>query len=392
MSQPVKPTKDRIIALDGLRGFALCGIIFANLVSFAGFYSLSFSQVTQLAWWDRAVLFAIDFLIEGKFYSIFAILFGAGFALQYERFHSKKQAFSLFWLKRMAVLFAIGICHMYFIWHGDILTLYSLLGLCLLCFITLNQKSLLKWVIALLIMPLLIHFILMHSHSHSFWRILSDSVINLRQTLGYTNIDLLTLRTSDNFYDVFWGNIFSAIPRPLAYLKTGRPFQVLGQFLLGVYLVRHFILAKAPLPTTKQLFSLLLIGALLNAVYAYIKAITGSPFSINLLGLVQGFVYHIGCTTMALAYIGLLYRLWLNQKADNHFSRLGKMALTGYLMQTSVCVLLFYGYGVGLMGQVPFYTIVFFGIGMLMVQVAAVRYWLKRFTIGPMEFIWRRFV
>ncbi len=389
MITTIKPIQDRIIALDSIRGFALCGIIFANLVSFTGFYSLSFEQIHQLSWLDRGVLFAIDFFIEGKFYSVFAILFGAGFALQYARFKEKNQNFTPFWLRRMLVLMVIGLCHMYFIWHGDILTLYSLLGLCLLLFVKVNNRALLKWMLILLTLPLVIHLILLKTQSHAFWHSMNDVVISIRHILNYNDINLMAMRTSQNTIDTFWGNIFSAIPRPMSYLKTGRPFQVLGQFLLGIYLVRYYFQAKAQLPTGKQIFALLAIGCVLNLIYAYIKAITGSPFSANALGLLQGVVYHLGCTTMALGYIALLYRIWKSKSGFTGVATLGRMALSVYLMQTSICVMLFYGYGLSLMGKVPFYTILFFGTGILFMQFVFVNLWFKFFKFGPIEFLWR---
>lgn len=390
MTNTIQPTQDRIIALDSMRGFALCGIIFANLVSFAGFYSLSLEQIQLLDWWDRSILFTIDFLIEGKFYSVFATLFGMGFALQYARFKAKHQAFKLFWVRRMLILMFIGLSHMYFIWHGDILTLYSLLGLCLLFFSNLNKTALLRWIVVLLTLPIAIQIILIATQQHLFWGILNDLVINLRHALGYQDISLLQMRTSEHPIDVFWANVLSALPRPMSYLKTGRYFQVFGQFLLGVYLVKLYLQERAPLPNVKTIAALLITGSVLNLAYAYIKAISGTPFSIDTLGLVQGIIYHLGCTIMALGYLALLYHLWQNKTVLLNLASLGRMALTVYLMQTSLCVVIFYGYGLGLMGQVPFYTIVVFGCGILFFQFMFVQIWFNQFRFGPVEYIWRR--
>ena len=233
--------QQRIPELDTMRGFALCGIIFANLMSFTGFYSLDLSQIQSLPWLDRITLFFIDCFIEGKFYTVFAILLGVGFALQQDKFSSKKSKFSHLWLKRMLVLMMIGLCHMFFIWHGDILTLYSLLGICLLMFTGLSQKTLLMIILMMLSAPLAIHLILVTTN-FGFWSILTPIIDNLKLQLGYQDLNLLQMRTSKNAADVFFGNIFSALPRPMAYIKTGRPFQLLGQFLLGIYLAQHYLL------------------------------------------------------------------------------------------------------------------------------------------------------
>jgi uncharacterized protein len=394
----------RIDALDIMRGFALCGIIFANLMSFTGFYSLSLAQIEQLPLLDRFTLFAIDLLVEGKFYSVFAMLLGAGFAIQFARFNAKKTSnnhrFGQLWRRRMLVLMAIGLVHMLFVWHGDILTLYSLLGLCLLMFVNYSNRRLLSAALVLLLLPTVIHIVLALSFEHPFWHYFSDIINNLRAKTGYTEVSLLQLRTSPASLDVFWGNLFSAIPRPMAYLKTGRPFEVLGQFILGMYLARAYLLSKTPLPPPSKatLVTLLVTGLLLNGVYAAIKAATGSPFSIDALGLLQGVVYHGGALCLALGYMALLYRLSLHYQSGqsifndifNALAILGRMSLTCYLTQTSVCIVLFYGYGLSLMGQVPFTSIVGFGCAILGLQYLFARAWLSRFAQGPMEWLWRR--
>jgi len=402
----IPPTTDntlqrRIPVLDILRGFALCGIIFANLMSFTGFYSLSFSEIQLLPWIDRATLFFIDCFIEGKFYTVFAILLGVGFALQQDKCKGNESKFNRFWLKRMLILMMIGLCHMFFIWHGDILTLYSILGMWLLIFSRLSQKNLLIIIIVLLVTPLVIHSVIATTN-FSFWSLFKPIVASLKLQLGYQDTSLLQLRTSSNAVDVFFGNIFSAIPRPMAYLKTGRPFQLLGQFLLGIYLARHYLMPLSDykrlltinnlLPSKGVLTYLFTMGVLLSVIYALIKATTGSPFSTDPIGLFQGVVYHLGSIILALSYMIIIIKLahsghymWLNK-----LSVLGKMSLTQYLIQTSLCVLLFYGYGLGLMGKVPFSSIVFFGVFILFAQYVLGKYWLSKYSIGPMEWLWRR--
>lgn len=388
MSLSIYATRNRIDVIDAMRGFALCGIIFANLVSFTGFYALNYSDIVALPWWDRGVLFLIDFFIEGKFYSVFAILLGVGFALQQQRFSLQSQNFTAFWLRRMAALFVIGVLHMYLIWHGDILTLYSVLGVALLLFNRFRNATLLLLSVLLLIMPIIIHAIKYMSSDHDFWAALQVAVVHLKSILGYQDASLLALRTSAHSADVFWGNIFSAIPRPLSYLSTGRPFQVLGQFLLGIYLARQYLGHNKP--KAKAVWGFAGVGLITSFIYATIKALTGSPFTLDQLGLVQGVVYHIGCTALALGYIGLFYFLSAGGIRFSRLSQLGRIPLTVYLSQTTVCVLLFYGYGFALMGQVAFVSILFFGAAILVVQFVFAQYWLSRFAMGPMEFLWRQ--
>ncbi len=93
--------EEHLPLLDVLRGFALIGIFLTNLVSFFGMYFLTSEEVHALPLIDKAVLFAIDALIEGKFYALFSLLLGVGFALQAERAQLRGASFLPFWYRRM---------------------------------------------------------------------------------------------------------------------------------------------------------------------------------------------------------------------------------------------------------------------------------------------------
>lgn len=390
--------RDRLPIPDVMRGFALCGILSANLMSFTGFYSLSLNEVQLLPVFDRLTLFLIDWLVEGKFYAIFSILFGAGFALQADHFSKTGKQFSSFWRRRMFILMCIGLMHMYLIWHGDILTLYSLLGFLLLLFIRKPNQQLLFWIGLLLVMPVFIHTLLFFSKNHWFWFTLSHFTHDLKVSLGYEHHSLLNLRTSSSPSDVFYANILSSIPRPMAYLQTGRPFQVFGQFLIGVYLARQFLIQtenklSLAFPKPKVITLFFLSGLLMSFIYAIIKALSASPFLITPLGLFQGIVYHAGSTLLALGYIGLIAKLhqkgylqWLSQK----LAELGRMSLTHYLSQTTICVCLFYGYGLALMGKLPYVSIPLLTLLILFLQGLWGHYWLLKKSQGPMEWLWRK--
>ncbi len=398
----IQSKNSRITQLDIIRGFCLCGILLANLMSFTGFYSLELNEILQLPTEDRITLFLIDWLVEGKFYAMFSILFGAGFALQRQNFSNTYSteahvAFKIFWMRRMLVLLTFGLLHLFFIWHGDILTLYSLLGLLLLFFSSFNQQKLRRWIYCLFSLPILIHLILYFSHSHPFWSSFSQMASQLQTSFGYSQQTLLDLRTSNKIQDVFLANIISVVPRPMSYLQTGRIPEVLAYFLTGIYLTQKYIISTSnstlltPLPSNKTLFKYLIAGLSMSFGYAYIKAITGSPFSTTLLGLFQGVLYHISAIFIALGLLGYLFKTsHLNNSKVKPLALLGRCSLSNYLSQTSLCVLIFYGYGLALMGKVAFISIVGFAISILILQYYACSLWLKYFSQGPLELIWRK--
>jgi uncharacterized protein len=129
------PPGERVELLDALRGFALLGILTMNLLAFSGYYELK--MVGQLASLpthatDRLTHFLMAVFAEGKFYSLFSLLFGIGFAVQMLRAEQKGDDFAPRYRRRLGVLVAMGMVHLCVVWSGDILVLYALLGFLLL--------------------------------------------------------------------------------------------------------------------------------------------------------------------------------------------------------------------------------------------------------------------
>ena len=141
--------KERHVILDALRGLALLGIALANFPEFAlwTFLSADEQQAMPTAGIDNVVRYMQYLLVDGKFYTIFSLLFGVGFSLILSR-----HPVSLF-VRRMLILVVIGFCHLMFIWSGDILLLYACGGLLLPLFIRLKDRALLTVAVALIVLP-----------------------------------------------------------------------------------------------------------------------------------------------------------------------------------------------------------------------------------------------
>ena len=157
------PQKERILYLDILRGIAILFIFLANIKILSGVYFMSDAERLSMntATLDY-VLRVLDFLfVDGKFYSVFSILFGIGFAVQYQRMKKDDRVFVPFFMKRMTGLLLIGGIHLFLLWLGDILTLYALLGFLLISFRHFSNKKLLIWAVILLFMPVL-HWLIMY--------------------------------------------------------------------------------------------------------------------------------------------------------------------------------------------------------------------------------------
>src|SRR5436189_1000596 len=137
------PTSERIEALDTLRGVAVFGILLANVLVFFGLFMLPSDRAAALptARADAVVAFVEKVLVDGKFYSIFSLLFGIGFGLQLARGVNALPRFK----RRLRILLAIGAIHAFLIWAGDILMLYALLGFTLPWFARKSDLKLLRW-------------------------------------------------------------------------------------------------------------------------------------------------------------------------------------------------------------------------------------------------------
>lgn len=129
---PVSP-EERIAVLDVLRGVALLGILIMNL---PGFNTPGSAGVLRPRLFpgmvDRAAEFVMLWLVAGKANAIFSFLFGLGMTIQMQRAATGGGRLVPVYLRRLAVLFAIGATHGLLLWNGDVLHVYAVLGLVLL--------------------------------------------------------------------------------------------------------------------------------------------------------------------------------------------------------------------------------------------------------------------
>lgn len=161
MAQELGPTteKERHLILDILRGLALAEIALANFPEFALWTFLSPDEQAMMptAEIDKVVRFLQFAFVDGKFYTIFSMLFGVGFSLILAR-----RSVSLF-MRRMLILACIGFCHLMFIWSGDILLLYAVGGLLLPLFIKMKDKVLMVIAGMLIFVPVVLTCYIMQS-------------------------------------------------------------------------------------------------------------------------------------------------------------------------------------------------------------------------------------
>ncbi len=378
--------------LDALRGWALAGVLAANMMVFIGFgYASEPERAAALgSHFDDIAELLFEWLVVGKFYSLFSLLFGIGFAMQLSRLQARGEGMARY-VRRLVVLFLFGIAHLFLLWLGDILALYALMGGVLLLFRRASDRALLRWAAALWMVPVawaaLIHFADINLAGIFYYLAFQGFAANgLDQNISpatwLNGADYLTqLRNHPN-------EVFLRIG-DLVYQM--RPAKVLAMFLIGLWIGRRGLFAATP-ETRPLLVRTVKLGLGIGLPLALVRAVLHMTAGENhTLRFLEEALYCVSTPVTALGYAAGFTLLW-----GGGGSRLlawpapaGRMALTNYLSQTLIQTLLFTGAGLAL-GNVFGLTFVLpFAAAIFAVQVAFSGWWLTRFRFGPAEWLWR---
>jgi uncharacterized protein len=385
MHSDLAPTQagERFEILDVVRGLALFGIVTANMALYSLYAELPDAAIRALPTHasDRALDFLELLLIEGKFYTIFSVLFGLGFAVLLSRASARKLVFHRFYLRRAFFLFAIGVAHAVLLWHCDILEAYAFCGVLLLPAVAVRNRSLLALALLALLAPVAIQLA-----GGIPTGALHDAQQALFDRFGFSRNSRVEIWAHGSVGDVVRLNL-STIPAQVSFLlRSGMIFKIYGCFLLGLYLGRNELHTK--LQSMRPVLTRLAIGGLavglpLNAVYA--ATFESGSWTETLSGT-------FGILPLSAAYVALCCLAWLGGRGRDrlrHFAPVGRMALTNYVGQSLVCTLVFFGTGLGLGGTMGPTLYLPIGFGVYAFQVLASRLWLDRFRFGPLEWLWR---
>jgi uncharacterized protein len=384
---------ERIELLDVLRGLAVCGILVGNMQWFSGYGMMPPALEAQMPAADHVVKFLVHFFVEGKFYSIFSFLFGFGFALQIARAEERGDAKAAVFKRRLAWLGVIGVLHATLLWAGDILSVYALMGFILILFRKKSNESLLKWAAALIVVPV-VTYVLLYAAFAAFAPADALADFDAGQVERY-NHELATVRDGGYWSIITDYNLKYLVGRWIGLFVQMRLPKVLAMFLLGFYAYRIGVFQN--LPEHKVLIRKVLIyGAILgvigNIAMAWLAG-NEAPFPPSLAGLAGVIGYAFGVPALALAIIALIATRWqtdLPRRLLAILAPVGRMALTNYLFQSVVCVMLFYGFGLGGFGTFGATRATLTALVIFTAQIVLSTLWLKFFEYGPMEWIWRQ--
>lgn len=394
----IEQTAERIQLLDVLRGFALFGILLVNMDYFIHpFQTILLPLSETVVGIERAVVWFVKFIAEGKFYSIFSFLFGYGFTIMMMRSDVNQSNFLPIISRRYIVLFIIGLVHAFFIWVGDILALYSLLGFVLILFRKAKPKTLIIWVAILLALPLI--FTLVGAAAIELGKSFPQGREEIEKS--FAQQEATYKKDTERAYKVYSTENFLEITKQRAYDMKFMSFaaifmgpSVFAMFLIGMYFGKRQILQNmaSNIQVLKKIFWWgLVIGVVGNLTYATL--ILPLPrFAPTFPLFVATFGQVVGAPALSLFFIAAFARL-INSNQNKgwlyYLAAPGRMALSSYLMQSIICTIIFYGYGLGLFGKVGKVTGLILVIVIYVSQIFITNLWMKKFQYGPAEWLWR---
>ena len=376
--------RQRYMLLDVLRGLALMGIALANFPEFGLWTFLSSEEQMAMpsAGVDEVVRFMQYLLVDGKFYTIFSLLFGIGFSLILAR-HGR----GLF-VRRMLLLVGIGFLHLMFIWSGDILLLYAVGGLLLTLFVGLSDRHLAVLALSLVLIPVgldaLTEFRGMDFAGpfyRTWWTVAGANGI-------YEDNFATWLRDAQSYREMFAFLEQGACERLWEFVEGHRLPKVVGLFILGYLVGKHRLYARLQELPLKRLFRPLLLMALpLSLLYAW-SAVSGHPWGRT----VHSLLYAVSVIPLAAVYVigvCLAYQSRPDAAVFRWLAAPGRMALTNYILQSLAGIMLFYGLGFGLGTSFGLLHIELTALAVFFLQVLLSGLWLRHFRFGPLEWLWR---
>ena len=382
----------RIQVLDILRGFALAGILVINAMSILAVKGSTPAFTVEIPIADRILQDLILFFIESKFFTLFSLLFGIGFAIQIQSADRQGTAFLPRISRRMAGLLVFGLLHILLFWDGDILVIYAITGTILISFRKTNFVRIKRWIISLLAVPGVLFLIifaytliarLSPSGSESFAK--SDESL----AKEFANTQATQTLLQNGFLQGIGERIHTYLE--LSPLLFSRIPTVLAMFLIGLYLGRSGFIRQLPdeVETLRKVrFWGLSIGFTLMALI-----VAGTKFLPTVSALVaiiedQYLAGPILCLGYTAAFaIDILKNP--TRRIYKYFAAIGRMALTNYLSQSVVLTFISYGWGLGYALKLNGFQVMGIVCILYFLQIAVSNIWLRNFTYGPLEWVWR---
>jgi uncharacterized protein len=417
------PEAKRIQTLDVLRGIALLGILLMNIPFFGRAYYLhynidilhEYSGPNYWTWWVVNVFF------EGSMRGIFSMLFGAGAILLLKGLEEKVLPEGWtpadVYYRRLIWLLVFGMINAYlFLWPGDILYSYAIVGLFLFPFRNLKASRLLAFgILFLLFSTAQYTFTLQEKGEIRRKGEIALQVQKEKKSLTpemKSDLEALKNYESENSIPHFkekiketnenmlgsYGGIWTEMAGVNQYIQTHDFyheyfFDVLSFFLIGMALFQFGFLTGEKSTGTYFLVMVLAYAVGVGLSLWFVESMKSVHFDQSKLAKIfDVHPYQIRRLLLAIGHISLvllIFKTGLAKGLMQILSKVGQMAFTNYLMQTLLCTSFFLGYGFAQFGKLERYQLYEFVVCVWIFQMVFSWIWLHYFKMGPFEWVWR---
>lgn len=378
-------TSFRITVADALRGFAIMCIVLLHSIEHFNFYSYPAVTSQWLKFTDKAIWDSLFFTFGGKAYGIFALLFGFSFFIQYNNEKQKGNDFRLRFLWRLFLLFIWGNINAMF-FTGEILVLYSIVGIVLIFVVRLSTKTILILSFICLLQPM------------EWYKVIAalinpDAPAPVSRASYYFGI-AKEVQANGNFIETVKMNLWEGQLASLTWAwEHGRMFQTAAYFMMGLLLGRKklFINTDSNLRFWRNTLIISIICFFpLNGLAGMLRPFIDNPQVLTSLRLI---LTSLAKFSFMFFIISVFVILYYSSKMSNLLEKLapyGKMSLTCYITQSIVGSILFYNWGFGLHSKLGITYSFLAGICIFLVQYIFAVWWFKRYKHGPLEYIWKK--
>lgn len=416
---PVQPA-ERIIILDALRGIALLGILMMNMPFFALPYPVQETLELRHEWGtiNEKAWYFVNWFLEGSQRALFSLLFGTGIILFITRLERRLPGIrpAEFFIRRQLWLLVFGLFNAFILlWPGDILFQYAICGVIAFAFYRMSPKGLL--------IAALVCLVLMTAREN---RDLYKQKSIIRKGEAIERLDTTKVKLNDiqkdelgamvgfrekadtggmrkqmekNEREVLgtYGQLYENISNVSAKLEFFYTYYGLWDVLLFMFLGMAFfklgiLTGQAP---ARVYWLLLLLGLGLGLLVSYfrLQPLMDVRFNKFLYTKRINFEYYeLSRTLRSLGIFGgimLLFKSgWFNW-LKKLMQPVGQMAFTNYLMQSFLCLVIFYGIGFGMYGKLERYQIYYVVGAIWILEIIWSHLWLRYYRYGPLEWLWR---
>ena len=374
----------RIDVADILRGVAIAGIILIHFIEHLNFFMFPEPKNEFWAAINDAVWDSTFFLLAGKMYAIFAMLFGLSFYIQHDNQAQKGVDFRPRFAWRMVLLMLFGLFDLFF-YNGDILFVYAVCGLIIIPLIRASNKVIVSLIIILALQPIEVVYL-------ALGLINPDTpVLNLGSSTLFAAI--IPAQSEGSIWEVAAAGIRYGLPVNFLWaIENGRFTQTILFFLFGIMLGRARLFYDEG--NNINIWKKVLVGsvcafAILLPLYYYVPKATEDiacvskslKVALNMWKNVSMMLFIVSGTT--LLYYRTSARKWMIKIAPY-----GKMSLTNYIGQSVIGALLFYNWGFGLFDKCGHAASFLMGAGCIALQFIFCTWWMKHHKRGPLEQLW----